>query len=61
MRGTPMNNLAAEARTKAESLVPTAYLLPTMLAVNTLALFALDRLGQIPGWIKAAAALFLSF
>ena len=56
-----MNNLAAAARTKTESLVPTAYLLPTMLAVNTVALFALDRLGQIPGWIKAAAALFLSF
>ncbi|HSP33567.1 MAG TPA: hypothetical protein VLU46_04530 [Thermoanaerobaculia bacterium] len=56
-----MTDLTAEARTKAESLVPTAYLLPSMLAVNTLALFALDRLGQVPGWIKAAAALFLSF
>ena len=56
-----MNPLAAEARTKAESLVPAAYLLPSMLAVNTLALFALDRLGEIPGWIKAAAALFLAF
>jgi hypothetical protein len=56
-----MNNLAAEARTKAESLVPAAYLLPSMLAVNTLVLFALDRLGQIPGWVKAAAALFLAF
>jgi len=56
-----MNNPAAEARTKVESLVPAAYLLPSMLAVNTLALFALDRLGQIPGWIKAVAGLFLSF
>ena len=55
-----MNNLA-EARTKAESLAPATYLLPSMLAVNTLALFALNQLGQIPGWIKAAAALFLSF
>lgn len=56
-----MNNIAAEARTKVESLVPATYLLPSMLALNTLVLFALDRLGQIPGWIKAAAALFLAF
>ncbi len=56
-----MNDLAAGARSKAESLVPTAYLLPSMLAVNTIALFALDRLGEIPGWIKTAAALFLAF
>ncbi len=56
-----MNNLAAEARSKAESLVPAAYLLPSMLAVNTIALFAIDRLGGIPGWIKTAAALFLAF
>ncbi len=56
-----MNPLAAEARTKAESLVPATWLLPSMLAVNTLALLALDRLGQIPSWIKAAAALFLAF
>jgi hypothetical protein len=56
-----MSNLAAAARTKAESLVPTAYLLPSMLAVNTIALFALDRLGEIPSWIKTVAALFLAF
>ncbi|HEV8658937.1 MAG TPA: hypothetical protein VGS96_09915 [Thermoanaerobaculia bacterium] len=55
-----MNNLA-EARSKAESLVPAAYLLPSMLAVNTIALFALDRLGEIPSWLKTAAALFLAF
>ncbi len=55
-----MNNLA-EARSKAESLVPAAYLLPSMLAVNTIALFALDRLGEIPSWLKSAAALFLAF
>ncbi|HEY3056564.1 MAG TPA: hypothetical protein VGK31_11605 [Thermoanaerobaculia bacterium] len=55
-----MNNLA-ETRSKAESLVPAAYLLPSMLAVNTIALFALDRLGEIPSWVKTAAALFLAF
>ncbi len=32
-----------------------------MLAVNTLALFALERLGGVPDWIKTAAALFLAF
>jgi hypothetical protein len=55
-----MNNLAT-ARTKAESLVPASVLLPSMLAVNTVALFALNSLGDIPNWIKTAAALFLAF
>lgn len=39
----------------------SAYALPSMLALNTVALFALDRLGGIPSWVKTAAALFLSF
>ena len=56
-----MNNLAT-ARTKAaDSLIPVSVVLPSMLAVNTLALFALNWLGGIPTWIKTAAALFLSF
>lgn len=55
-----MNNLAT-ARTKAESLVSAQYLLPSMLAVNTAALFALDWMGGLPNWLKTAAALFLSF
>jgi len=55
-----MNNLA-EARSKAESLAAAAYLLPSMLAVNIITLFALDRLGGIPSWVKTAAALFLAF
>ena len=55
-----MNNIAA-ARSKAESLLSANYLLPTMLAVNTAALFALEQLGGIPNWIKTAAALFLAF
>ena len=33
----------------------------SMLAVNTIALFALDSLGGIPSWVKTAAALFLAF
>ena len=61
MKGTTMNNIATAARTKAESLMPATLVLPTMLAVNTLALFALNSLGGIPDWIKTAAALFLSF
>lgn len=55
-----MNNLV-EARAKAESVVSANLLLPSMLAVNTAALFALDRLGHIPNWLKTAAALFLAF
>ena len=58
-----MNNLVqAEARTKVETaLSSTSWLLPAMLAANTLALFALEQLGGIPNWIKTAAALFLAF
>lgn len=55
-----MNNIA-QARIKAESLISANYLLPSMLTVNTAALFALDSLGQIPNWIKTVAALFLAF
>jgi hypothetical protein len=56
-----MNNMA-QARTKVETaLSSTSYLLPAMLAANTLALFALAQLGGIPNWIKTATALFLAF
>lgn len=55
-----MNNFA-QSRTKTESLLSTSYVLPSVLAVNTAALFALDRLGGIPEWIKTAAGLFLAF
>ncbi|HUP50575.1 MAG TPA: hypothetical protein VNA04_17505 [Thermoanaerobaculia bacterium] len=51
----------AQARTKSESLPSPNLLLPSLLAVNSAALFALDHIGGIPGWIKAAAALFLAF
>ena len=55
-----MNNIA-QVRAKAESLISANYLLPSLLAVNTAALFALDRMNGIPNWIKTAAALFLAF
>ena len=35
--------------------------MPMILAVNTFALLALERLGGIPQWIKSAVALFLAF
>lgn len=57
-----MNNVAQTRTTKLESTTLSAtYLLPGMLAVNTVALLALDHLGGIPQWVKTAAALFLAF
>jgi hypothetical protein len=41
--------------------ISVQYVLPMMLAVNTLALLAIDQLGGIPDWIRSAAALFLAF
>lgn len=56
-----MNNVA-QSRTRFEAAVTsTNYLLPTVLAVNTAALFALEQIGGIPSWIKTAVALFLAF
>jgi hypothetical protein len=60
MRGTSMNNVA-QTRGKLISILSAQYLVPAMLGVNTLALVALDQAGNIPDWIKTAAALFLSF
>jgi hypothetical protein len=62
-----MNNVAQtrtlrlRQATRIESVLSAAYVLPSMLALNTLALFALDRLGGIPSWVRTAAALFLAF
>ena len=56
-----MNNYATTRTTKLESALSTTYVLPGMLALNTVALLALDHLGGIPNWIKTAAALFLAF
>jgi hypothetical protein len=36
------------------------YVLPGLLAVNTVALLALDQIGGIPQWLKSAVALFLA-
>ena len=55
-----MNHIA-QARTKTESLLTANYILPTVLAVNSAALVALEQLGGIPNWLKTAAALFLAF
>lgn len=64
-----MNNIAqtrilrlrSGQATRLEAALSASYILPGVLAVNTVALLALDRLGGIPQWIKTAAALFLSF
>ena len=62
-----MNNIAqtqnrgAVGATRLEAALSASYLLPGVLAVNTVALLALDQLGGIPQWVKTAAALFLAF
>lgn len=57
-----MNNIAHTRSTaRLEGVLSAGYILPGVLAVNTVALLALDRLGGIPQWVKTAAALFLSF
>ena len=56
-----MNNIAQTRTTRLETALSASYVLPAMLAVNTVALFALDQLGGIPNWVKSAAALFLAF
>ena len=59
-RGVTMNNVAETTRSSAISNA-TSYALPMLLAINTFALLALDRLGEIPSWIKSAVAVFLAF
>ena len=56
-----MKTLANTVTTRFESALSATWLLPGVLAANTFALLALDRLGGIPQWIKTAAALFLAF
>ena len=56
-----MNNVAQTRTTRLESVLSANLILPSMLALNTVALVALDQLGGIPAWVKAAAALVLSF
>jgi len=59
--GDTMNNIAQTRSTRIESALSATYVLPALLAVNTVALLALDQIGGIPQWVKAAAALFLAF
>ena len=58
-----MNNVARTSglATRLETVLSASYVLPSMLALNTVALLALDRLGGIPQWVKTAAALVLAF
>ena len=56
-----MNNIAQTRTTRLDAALSASYILPGVLAVNTVALLALDRLGGIPQWVKTAAALFLAF
>ena len=58
---TRMLRFRSGQATKIESAVSATYVLPGMLALNTVALLALDYLGGIPQWVKSAAALFLAF
>jgi hypothetical protein len=58
---TRILRLRSGQASRLESALSAAYVLPGVLAVNTVALLALDRLGGIPQWVKTAAALFLAF
>jgi hypothetical protein len=52
------------ARARARVVAPAAlgaYWLPSLLACNTLLLWALDSYNAIPGWLKVAATFFLRF
>lgn len=56
-----MNNIAQTRTNRLDSALSAGYVLPATLAVNTVALLALEHLGGIPQWVKTAAALFLAF
>lgn len=56
-----MNNVAQTRTSRLDSALSAGYVLPALLAVNTVALLALDHLGGIPEWVRTAAALFLAF
>lgn len=50
----------ATATRKFEAAASAQYLLPATLAVNTVALVAMEHAGAVPAWLKTAVALFLS-
>jgi hypothetical protein len=58
--GVTMNEVAETTRSTAITNL-SSYALPMLLAINTFALLAFDRLGEIPSWIKSAVAVFLAF
>jgi hypothetical protein len=58
---TRILRLRSAQSTRLESALSATYVLPGMLALNTVALLAVDYLGGIPQWVKSAAALFLAF
>jgi hypothetical protein len=49
------------AKARLESAVQVPFALPAVLALNALALVVIEQHGALPGWLKAAAALFLAF
>jgi hypothetical protein len=53
--------MTALVRRKLEVAVNARFVLPAVLAMNTLVLFAYESLLGIPSWIKVAATLFLQF
>lgn len=55
-----MNNLV-QTRVKEQPALAANYVLPMLLAGNTFALVALNQIGLIPSWLKAAVSLFLAF
>ena len=54
-------NDAVQTRTNRLESALSSFALPAVLTVNTVALVALEQLGGIPQWVKAAVALFLAF
>lgn len=55
-----MKTIATATNRKLEAAASAQYLLPVTLAMNTVALVALERAGAVPAWLKTAVAFFLS-
>jgi hypothetical protein len=51
----------AKAKFETTTAVSATVMMPAVLAVNTVALFAFDQFYGIPRWIKLAATFFLAF
>ena len=48
-------------KSRVEAQMSSAVVLPTVLALNTLVLYGLDRAGMIPSWLKLTATALLAF